>query len=211
MSPPIAQPTAKPITAPVSPAASASAGQSSSTATGPDTVSSAYVSKRSDASGMAGTIHQARAKGRAHIRASAIPRLKSLMALSWSSAHTPMPRAAPAAGCQQHPAHGAASRPETTSDAVGDAGPEARAGDECCEEDELRRERYQPGAVGALDPRDGDAVQPERGIGTRKREGGEQGTEPEPATRLRGCTSLTPGAVEGRHPPQVSRGAHHET
>ena len=84
--PPRTYPAANPITAPVRPATSASAGQSSSTHAGPVTVSSAYVSYRSLASGIAGTIHQARAKGRAAISEAAIARLKSFRALSRSSA-----------------------------------------------------------------------------------------------------------------------------
>ncbi len=48
-------------------------------------VSSAYCSKRSQASGTAGAIHQTSANGRAPIRLAAIGALKSLIAESRSS------------------------------------------------------------------------------------------------------------------------------
>ena len=51
-----------------------------STAAGAETVTSAYSSKRSHASGIAGTIHQARAKGSAAIKLAAISGLNSLIA-----------------------------------------------------------------------------------------------------------------------------------
>ena len=82
--PPTIHPAAKPITAPVRPATAASDGQSTRTATGAETVSHAYASNRSRARGIAGTIHHARANGRADIRAMAIPGLNSRIA-PWRS------------------------------------------------------------------------------------------------------------------------------
>ena len=86
ITPPTIHPAAKPITAPVWPATAASDGHSTSTATGAETVSHAYASNRSRARGIAGTIHQARAKGSADMRAIAIPGLKSLIAPPRSNA-----------------------------------------------------------------------------------------------------------------------------